>query len=194
MQKNRFSHSNRFCICCFRFRTKVAFQQLLFFFFSEFISTELSRDYFPAHKHTHTLTDKKAAPGGNQGVPGEPLLFREKKNHLLLHQDPYPEMLTICHKTSSSIHLSNLDGKVTGATVKARYTTLIPLLLWKCNRSSAATWTPVQLRFTCTKSPSLSSTRWFQVSGTHLHEDHSQFPRLDLTEIGYLRRHLQYSS
>lgn len=103
-------------------------------------------------------------------------------------------MLTLCHKTSTSIHLSNLDGKVTGVTVNVRYTTLIPLLLWKFNRSSAATWTLVQLRFTCTKSPSLSSARSFQVSGTHLHEDHSQFPRLDLTEIGYLRKHIQYSS
>lgn len=70
--------------------------------------------------------------------------------------------------------------------MNVRYTTLISLLLWKCNRSSAATWTLVQLRFTCTKSPYLSSTRSLQVSGTHLHED-DQFPRLDLTKIGYLR-------
>lgn len=83
--------------------------------------------------------------------------------------------------------------KVTRFTVNVIYATLVCWLLWKCNKSSSAIWTLIQLKFTYTKSPYLSSMHSFKVSGTNLCEDHSWFPGLDFARCGYLRN-TQYSS
>lgn len=120
--QNQFRQTNRFCTCCFRFRTKVALQQHLFigdFFGINFKVVVLVLLSCPQSMRASLqlrklLLIREPYPSDRRSRKQS----LEKNPYLLLNQDYYPWDV---NQPPQNLHfnpLENLDTKVTRFTVK----------------------------------------------------------------------------